>query len=84
MALQLGALRDALIEAGASSEKATKASEEVASYEMRLASIEGRLGVLTWMVGTNVALTLSLTAGAFAVWARLGDISGQLAGLVHR
>jgi hypothetical protein len=60
MALQLGALREALIEAGASPEKAAKAAEEVASYENRLASIEGRLQVLTWMVATNIVLTLGV------------------------
>jgi hypothetical protein len=36
MALQLGALRDALIDAGASPEKAAKAAEELAAYENRL------------------------------------------------
>jgi hypothetical protein len=35
MALQFGALRDALPEAGASSEKAVEAAEEVASYRNR-------------------------------------------------
>ena len=33
MAMQLGALRDALIDAGASPEKAEKAAEELAGYE---------------------------------------------------
>ena len=60
MALQLGALRDALLEAGASEEKARKASEEAASYGTRLAGIEGRLSVLPWMTGTNVALTIAV------------------------
>jgi hypothetical protein len=67
MALQLGALREALIEAGASPEKANDAAEEVASYENRLAGIEtklvtldGRVNLLTWMVGTNVAMTIGV------------------------
>jgi hypothetical protein len=60
MALQLGALREALLEAGASPEKATKAAEEAASYQNRLAGIEGRLSTLTWMVGTNPALTVAV------------------------
>lgn len=60
MALQLGALREALIDAGASQEKADKASEELAGYENRLAGIEGRLQVLTWMVATNIAVTLGV------------------------
>jgi len=57
MALQLGALRDALIDAGAKPEKADKAAEDLAGYENRLASIDTRLSVLTWMAGTNLALT---------------------------
>jgi hypothetical protein len=57
MALQLGALRDALLDAGASPDKADKASEELAAYENRLSGIEGRLSVLTWMVGFNLVMT---------------------------
>ena len=57
MALQLGALRDALIDAGAKPEKADKAAEDLAGYENRLASIDTRLSVLTWMAGSNLALT---------------------------
>ena len=60
MALQLGSLRDALLEAGASAETARKAAKEVASHESRLAGIESRLATLTWMVGTNVALTVAV------------------------
>lgn len=67
MALQLGALREALLDAGASPDKADKAAEEVASYENRLAGIEtklvrldGRVNLLTWMVSTNVAVTLGV------------------------
>jgi hypothetical protein len=57
MALQSGALRDALIDAGARPDKADKAAEELASYENRLAGIDTRLTVLTWVAGTNLALT---------------------------
>jgi hypothetical protein len=39
MALQLGALRDTLIDAGANPVKADKATEELAGYESRLGSI---------------------------------------------
>jgi hypothetical protein len=34
--------------------------EEVASYENRLSSIDRQLGVLTWMVGTNLVVTLGV------------------------
>jgi hypothetical protein len=60
MALQLGALRDALIDAGAQPDKARAAAEEAASYESRLASVDSRLSVLTWMVGANLALTIGI------------------------
>lgn len=60
MALQLGALRDALISAGAPSEKADKAAEELAGYEIRLASIDSRLSVLSWIAGTNLALAMAI------------------------
>jgi hypothetical protein len=73
MALQLGALREALIEAGASPEKAAKAAEEVASYENRLAGVEtklvgleGKVNLLTWMVTFNLAMTLAILWRVFA------------------
>ncbi len=50
MALQLGALRDALIEAGATAGKADKAAEELAGYDNRLAALDTRLAVLTVMI----------------------------------
>lgn len=60
MALQLGALREALIDAGASVDKADKASEELAGYDNRLAAIDTRLAVLTWIAGTNLVVTLGV------------------------
>jgi hypothetical protein len=57
MALQLGALRDALIDAGAKAEKADKAAEELAGYESRLAGVDAKLALLTWMSGFNLVLT---------------------------
>jgi len=60
MALQLGALRDALLDASSSPEKANKAAEELAGYETRLASIDGRLALLTWMVGFVLVMTIGL------------------------
>jgi hypothetical protein len=47
MALQLGALRDALLAANVPSEKASAAAEEIAGYDNRLASMDARLPVLT-------------------------------------
>jgi len=59
MALQLGALREALLDAGASAEKADKASEEVAGYD-------SDLKLLKWMVGGVYAVLVIL--GAPALW----------------
>ena len=71
MSLRLGALHDALIDAGASPDTARKAAEEVAGYENRLAAIDARLVVLTWMAGTHVALTLGVFWMLFNVLSRL-------------
>ncbi|HME85636.1 MAG TPA: hypothetical protein VKG91_14080 [Roseiarcus sp.] len=60
MALQLGALRDALLAAGAPPEKADKAAEEVAAYENPLAEIRGTLRVHSWMLTTVIALQLGV------------------------
>jgi hypothetical protein len=58
MSLQLGALRDALLDAGAKTEKADKAAEELAAYESRFTSVEKSLFILKLMVGTNIMITL--------------------------
>lgn len=84
MALQLGALRDALLEAGATADTARKAAEEAASYENRLASVEGRLSLLTWMVGTNIALSMVLLGAVVTIFTRLGEVAGQLSQIAQR
>jgi hypothetical protein len=66
MALELGALRTALLEAGASPEKAEAAAQEGAQYETRLASIERRLTLLTWQVGVLAAAMIGV--GFPAIW----------------
>lgn len=62
MALQLGALRAALLDAGASPATADRAAEELAGYENRLAGMDTRLTLLTWMVAGLYAI------GAPVVW----------------
>ena len=59
MALQLGALREALIEGGTSPEKASKAAEELAGYD-------SDLKLLKWMVGGVYAVLVVF--GAPALW----------------
>jgi hypothetical protein len=53
-------LYDALKEVGVSDEKARKAAKAVAQWETRLGKIESDLGVLKWMAGTNIVLTLGI------------------------
>lgn len=60
MALQLGALRDALIAAGAPPDKADKTAEEAATYESRLAKIETTLTLHSWMLGVIIAMLMTL------------------------
>jgi len=60
MALQLGALRDALLAAGIAPEKANAAAEEVAAYERDIAGIRSDLRMLTWMVGILYAPMLAV------------------------
>jgi hypothetical protein len=59
MALQLGALREALIDAGATPDKAGKAAEEVAAYD-------SDLRLLKWMVGGVYAVLVVF--GVPSVW----------------
>jgi hypothetical protein len=76
MALQMGALRDALLDAGAHEDKATKAAEEAASYETRLASLDSKLTVALWAGGLLFAAVLTSQT---ALWLELGKVGGNLA-----
>jgi hypothetical protein len=76
MALQLGALRDALIDAHVSPEKAAAAAEEVAGYENRLTR-------LTTLVQVAIGILVVLLGSQAALWTKLGEISGQLTQITH-
>lgn len=67
MALQLGATRAAFLAAHVPADIADKAAEELAAYETRFATVEGKLSLLTWMVGTNIALTLAIVGRLFLI-----------------
>lgn len=63
----------------------TAAAEEVASYENRLASIEtklvkldGRVDLLTWMVGGIYAVLVLIGAPALWLLLRVADKVGAL------
>jgi hypothetical protein len=65
MAVMLSKTYDALVAAGAPDDKARAAAEELAGYESRFTKIETDLAVLKWMVGVNLAASLSLVIKAF-------------------
>jgi hypothetical protein len=66
MAVMVSKTYDALIAAGAPDDKARAAAEELAAYESRFTKIETDLAVLKWMIGANLAASISLVFKAFA------------------
>ncbi len=66
MAVMLSKTYDAFIAAGTPEDKARAAAEELAAYDARFAKIGTDLAVLKWMVGVNLAASLSLVIKAFA------------------
>lgn len=52
--------------------------------EARLTGLDARVLMLTWAVGMNVALTLAVAGSMFALWLKLGDLSGQIAQIAAR
>ena len=81
MTTMIAEVYDALIEAGASQEKARKAAEAIAGWsrfteiEKRLERMEGKITLLSWMVGVSISLTLALGVGnlflSFQIMSRL-------------
>ena len=74
MALQLGSLRDALLEAKVSPDLASKASEEVAAFENSIAK-------LTTLVQVIIAITTALLISQFALWTKVGENTAQIASI---
>jgi hypothetical protein len=80
MATMISEVYDALKDAGASEEKARKAAEALAGYEdkfvriearfarvdERFAQIEGKITLLQWMVGFNLAMTTAVLWKVFS------------------
>lgn len=67
MAMMLGDLYGALLEAGASESTAQKAAEELAGYDNRFARIETDIAVIKWMLGLLIASVI----GGFGIVIRL-------------
>jgi hypothetical protein len=56
----MGALYDALRTGeGISEDDAKRAAEEVAGYDNRLAALDTKVAVLTWMVGVLITLVVA-------------------------
>ncbi len=78
MTTMIAEVYDALLEAGASQEKARKAAEAIAGYESRFAEIEkrlerleGKITLLSWMVGVAISLSLGNLFLSFQILSRL-------------
>ena len=78
MTTMIAEVYDALIEAGASQEKARKAAEAIAGYESRFAAIEvrlermeGKITMASWMVGLAITLCIANLFLSFQILSRL-------------
>ena len=65
MATMISEVYDAFIAAGAPEEKARKAAEAIANYDIRFNRIETDLLVLKWMVSTILAGVVALVIKTF-------------------
>jgi hypothetical protein len=78
MTTMIAEVYDALVEAGASQEKARKAAEAIAGYESgfgeiekRLERMEGKITLLSWMVGVAITLAVGNLFLSFQILSRL-------------
>ena len=63
---------------GASPEKPSRVAEELADYEKRLAAITGKLTMLVWAVGINIAAAVASFGMLVTISSRLGEIAQLL------
>ena len=66
MTTMISEVYDALLEAGASPEKARRAAEALANYETRFSKVDADLLLLKWMTGFILAGVSGLILQAFA------------------
>ena len=78
MTTMIAEVYDALLEAGASQDKARKAAEAIAGYEARFADIdrrlervEGKITLQSWMIGFSITLGLGNLFLCFQILSRL-------------
>jgi len=91
MALQLGATREAFLAAGTPPDKASAAAEELAAFEghqsgieARLAQMDARLNHMDWKINAIMAVIVLMLGSQFLLWAKVGEISGQLSQVLAR
>ena len=65
MTTMISELYEALIDAGASEEKAREAAKAIAEHEDRFSKIDSDLRILKWMVGAILAGVVSLIIRSF-------------------
>ena len=65
MTTMISELYEALIDAGASEEKAREAAKAIAEYEDRFSRIDSDLRILKWMVAAILAGVVSLIIRSF-------------------
>ena len=65
MTTMISELYEALIDAGASQEKAREAARAIAEYKDRFSKIDSGLHILKWMVGAILAGVVSLIIRSF-------------------
>jgi hypothetical protein len=73
MSTMISEVYDALLEAGASPEKARKAAEALANYESRFSRIDADLLLLKWMTGFMLAGVTGLVLRASSPKAALAQ-----------
>lgn len=78
MTTMIAKVYDALLEAGASPDKACKAAEAIAGYESRFTEIEkrldrmdGKITLLSWMVGVAITRAIGNLFLSFQILSRL-------------
>jgi hypothetical protein len=76
MTTMISEIYDALIDAGATEEKARRAASVLADYDSQLAAIDAKLSVALWAGGLLFAAVLGSQA---LLWTGMGRVDGSLA-----
>lgn len=66
MKMMIAELYDALLEGGTSEEKARAAASAIADYKDDIEAVKADLKLLKWMLGFNMAFTMSIVWKIFS------------------